>query len=70
MDFGCVYGALSRGCVIALVPQAQAGHPRMVAMRQMKAWGVPLDCQQVLQFSSGQALGADLSTKDNEAHGT
>lgn len=62
--------ALARGCVQSLVPQAQAGNCMLVAMRQAKAWKVPLDSEHVLQFSGGQARGAHLSTKTNKSHGT
>jgi len=61
---------LARACVSELVAQAQAGRCLLVAMRKVDAWGIPLDCQHVLRFSGGQARGAHLSTKSDDAAGS
>lgn len=55
--------------VNGLVKQALDRSRMLVAMRQVKGWGVPLDCPHVRCFSGGQARGAHLGTREDGTHG-
>lgn len=61
---------LACAAVSGLVEQARSGDRMLVAMRQVNSWGVPLDCLNVLHYSSGQARGAHLGTGMDETHGS